>query len=82
VKSICSFKIIRNLKFFRILDHEDDHNKDRMWLSFDSGDQEAFEYDGNLQKLFLIESEKQKEHEAPLTGLDYNRNLELFVSSC
>lgn len=41
-----------------------------------------FEYDGNSQTLCLLESEKQKEHEAPLTGLDYNRHLGLMVSSC
>jgi len=29
-----------------------------------------------------MESEKSKEHEAPLTGLDYNRKLGLLVSSC
>lgn len=57
-------------------------NLDRFWLGFDSGDQEVFEYDGETQVLSLIESEKQKEHEAPLTGLDYNRNLGLIVSSC
>jgi len=32
--------------------------------------------------LCLLESEKSKEHEAPLTGLDYNRKLGLMVSSC
>ena len=57
-------------------------NSDRVWLGFDSGDQEVFEYDGDTQVLSLIESEKQKEHEAPLTGLDYNRKLGLIVSSC
>ena len=55
---------------------------DRIWLGFNSGDQEAFEYDNQAQTLFLMESEKSKEHEAPLTGLDYNRKLGLLVSSC
>lgn len=55
---------------------------DRIWLGFDSGDQEAFEYDDKTQTLSLLESEKSKEHEAPLTGLDYNRKLGLLVSSC
>ena len=53
---------------------------DRIWLGFDSGDQELFEYDG--ENLILLESEKSKEHEAPLTGLDYNRRSGLMVSSC
>lgn len=30
----------------------------------------------------MIEAEKQKEHEAVLTGHDYNRHLGLFVTSC
>lgn len=55
---------------------------DRIWLGFDSGDQEALEYNGETEQLYLIEAEKQKEHEAPLTGHDYNRNLGLFVTSC
>ena len=32
--------------------------------------------------MVLLESEKSREHEAPLTGLDYNRKLGLVVSSC
>jgi len=32
--------------------------------------------------LYQIESEKQKEHEKPITGLDYNRKLGLIVSCC
>ena len=55
---------------------------DRIWLGFESGDQEAFEYDHDMQTLYLIESEKSKEHEAPLTGLDYNKKLGLLESSC
>lgn len=55
---------------------------DRFWLGFDSGDQEALEYNGEIEQLFLIEAEKQKEHEARLTGHDYNRKLGLFVTSC
>ena len=30
----------------------------------------------------IIESEKQKEHESYLTGIDYNKKLGLIVSSC
>jgi hypothetical protein len=55
---------------------------DRFWLGFESGDQEALEYNGETEVLYLIEAEKQKEHEAILTGHDYNRNLGLFVTSC
>ena len=53
-----------------------------MWLAFESGDQEVFAFDGKTETLSMVESEKQKEHEAPLTGLDYNRKLGLMVSSC
>lgn len=53
-----------------------------MWLGFQSGDQEVFQYDGKTQKFYLVESEKQKEHEAPLTGFDYNRKLGIVVTSC
>ena len=55
---------------------------DRFWLGFDSGDQEALEYNGETEQLYLIEAEKEKEHEARLTGHDYSRNLGLFVTSC
>lgn len=46
---------------------------DRIWLAFESGDQEVFAFDGKTETLSMVESEKQKEHEAPLTGLDFNR---------
>jgi hypothetical protein len=55
---------------------------DRFWLGFHSGDQEALEYNGETESLYLIEAEKQKEHESALTGHDYNRKLGLFVTSC
>lgn len=55
---------------------------DRIWLGFQTGDQEAFQYDGETQILSLVESEKQKEHESPLSGMDYNRKQGLIVSSC
>lgn len=38
-------------------------------------------YNGETEILSMVESEKQKEHEAPLTGLDYNRELGLMISS-
>lgn len=52
---------------------------DRIWLGFESGDQEAFQFDG--QMLWMIEAEKQKEHESPLTALDYNKALGLTITS-
>ena len=55
---------------------------DRIWLGFQTGDQEAFQYDGETQVLSLVESEKQKEHESPLSGMDYNRKQGLVISSC
>ena len=87
IKHICGFKIQRSLKYFCILDgkaSESDSGSciDRFWLGFQSGDQEVFQYDGESQMLHLIESEKQKEHEAPLTGLDYHRKLGYVVTSC
>lgn len=54
--------------------------KDRIWMCFEYGDQEVFEYENGT--LYLIESEKQKEHEKSITGFDYNRKLGLVVSSC
>lgn len=56
-----------------------DKIQDRIWLGFESGDQEVFQFDG--QDLYQIQSEKQKEHEAPLTALDYNKNLGLTITS-
>lgn len=91
VKLLSSFKIVRNLRFFCVMDGwsneaqrppQQGSKVDRFWLGFESGDQEVFQYDGEEQALHLIESEKQKEHEAPLTGLDYHRKLELMVTSC
>ena len=49
-------------------------------MSFLTGDQELFEW-GDDCKLRIIESEKSKEHEVPMTGFDYNSKLGL-VASC
>jgi WD40 repeat protein len=41
-----------------------------------------FEYVGSTNKFYQVESEKQKDHEKPITGLDYNRKMGLIASSC
>ena len=88
MKTLCTYKIIRNLTYLSVLEgcwklgpqEETKPATDRIWMGFDSGDQELFEYDGS--NFMLLETEKSKEHEAPLTGIDYNRKLGLVVSSC
>lgn len=87
IRHICGFKLQRGLSYFQILDGkasdtETDKSSDRIWLGFQSGDQEVLQYDGQTEQLYLVESEKQKEHEAPLTGFDYNRRLGYVVTSC
>jgi hypothetical protein len=49
-KVLQSFKVQRNIKFLQVMDggiqYFSDGMRDRIWLGFESGDQDAFEYDG------------------------------------
>lgn len=87
IRHVCGFKLQRGLSYFSVLDgkaceSDGETTADRIWLGFQSGDQEVFLYDGASEQLQLIESEKQKEHEAPMTGFDYNRRLGYVVTCC
>lgn len=53
----------------------------RVLFTFKSGDQELFRYDGCTNQFLQIESDKQNEHDCPITAVDYNRQLGLLVSS-
>lgn len=65
---------------------------DRFMLIFKTGESEIFEWnnntvlkvDGVLTKtevLLYVEQEKQREHDSPLTGYDYNKFVNLLVTS-
>lgn len=40
-----------------------------------------FEIDGE-KRVHLVETDKAREHEAPLTAIDFHRNLNLVATSC
>ena len=66
---------------------------DRLLVIFESGDTEMFDFelDDHVQKqegedvsnarLYLVESEKQKEHDSVVTGIDSSRYVRLIVTS-
>jgi hypothetical protein len=56
-------------------------------FSYDSGEFDLFEIEeyGSAsyeKRVNLIETDKSREHEQPLTAIDYHRNLNLIVTSC
>ena len=55
---------------------------DRFVLAFSSGEQELIQYNGITEEPHLVLTEKIKEHEAPLTSLDYHRKLQYLLTSC
>lgn len=54
---------------------------DRFVLSYESGEWDLFEV-GADRRVCLVETDKAKEHEAPLTALDFHRGLNLVATSC
>ena len=66
---------------------------DRIMITFESGDSEMFDFelDDEIVKkegedlsdahLYLIENEKQKEHDSVVTGVDSSRYVKLIVTS-
>jgi WD40 repeat protein len=65
---------------------------DRFMMIFKSGESELFEWnnntmvnvDGEMEKtevLLYVEQEKQREHDSQLTGYDYNKFVNLLVTS-
>jgi hypothetical protein len=60
---------------------------DRFMFSYDSGEYDIFEVEeyGSQpadKRVHLVETDKSREHESPLTAIDFHRNLNLLVTSC
>jgi len=56
-------------------------NNDRFMMAFVSGETELFEFNTDADSLFYIETEKNREHDTRLTGCDFNKFVNLLVTS-
>jgi WD40 repeat protein len=78
---ITTFKFTKQVESFHIIpDTNCTREADRFLIVFKSGDSELFEWDQSSESLIWIESDKAREHDCELTGVDYNRTLQLIVT--
>ena len=79
---ILSFKINKEIKDCIVFSKSGDSNKkERFMLVFKTGDTELFEFDVSEDKLYWLETAKDREHDCALSGADFNINLQLLVTS-
>jgi WD40 repeat protein len=78
---LCDFKIPKATQAIKILHQKYATTIDRFLVIFTTGESELFEFDSETDSLYWIESEKSREHDRQITGHDYNRALQLIVTS-
>jgi len=61
--------------FFVIPDSKCTREADRFLVVFKSGDSEVFEWQQDSETLSWIETEKSREHDCALTGIDFSHTL-------
>lgn len=64
-----------------LLSNETRADYDRFLMVFKTGETELFEFNSTEDCLFYIESGKEREHDGPLTGCDFNKFVNLLVTS-
>lgn len=75
-------KVCRGVKHMQVVPQApSEGGLERFALSYTSGDWDLFEIDGE-KRVHLVETDKAREHEAPLTAIDFHRNLNLVATSC
>ena len=53
---------------------------DRILIIFPGGDSELFEWDHKRKNLYLLETDKQHDHEREITGVDVHLQEKFFVT--
>jgi WD40 repeat protein len=72
---IHSFRISKDVQNCIIFSKREESTRERFLLIFKTGDSELFEFDSSDDKLYWLESSKDREHDCPLTGVDFNKKL-------
>jgi len=82
-------KLFRPVKHLQYLSRDISHgaNGDRFMFSYESGEFDIFEIENygseiTEKRVHLVDTDKSREHEQPLTAMDFHRNLNLILTAC
>ena len=78
---IHSFKLSKEIQNCVIFSKREESTRERFLIIFKTGDSELFEFDGSDDKLYWLETSRDREHDCTLSGADFNQKLQLLVTS-
>ena len=72
-------RLCKKIKKFIVFNKQETSDSERFLVVFKHGVSELFEFRDD--KLYILETEKVREHDCEITGYDYNAKLNLLVTA-
>ena len=72
VQILFDFKLTKKIKNVVVLGKNYQSTREKFMLIFKKGESEMFEFDAEEDKLYYIETEKIREHDCTVKGVDFN----------